>query len=871
MNYEKLTIKAQEVLNEASAIAQRGDHAQVEPEHLLAALLRQEGGIAAPLIKQIGADSGQIAEAAEALAARTPKIYGEAAQLYFSAAASKALAKAEGEAAALKDEFVSVEHILIALAEGEGRAAEILKKAGITRKAVLEALKQVRGNTRITDQNPEDKYQVLDKYCRDLTALARQEKLDPVIGRDEEIRRVMQVLSRRTKNNPVLIGEPGVGKTAIAEGLARRIVAGDVPEGLKGKKLLALDLGALVAGAKFRGEFEERLKAVIHEVQAAGGGIILFIDELHTLVGAGAAEGATDASNLLKPALARGELRCIGATTLDEYRKHIEKDAALERRFQQVYTPEPSVEDTIAILRGLKERYEVHHGVRIKDEALVAAAALSSRYITSRFLPDKAIDLVDEAASRLKMELDSRPTELDKLERKLLQLSIERQALAREEDPASRERREKLEKEIADLGAARDAMKARWDSEKVDIQKIRDLKQRIEELKIDEARCEREGDLLKAAELKHGRIPEAQKQLALLSDQMEKSRETGKGLLREEVSEEDIAAVISAWTGIPVSKMLSGELAKYLDLEQVLGRRVVGQDAAVGAVADAIRRNKAGLSDTARPLGSFLFLGPTGVGKTELAKTLADFLFNDEKALARIDMSEYGEKHSVSRLIGAPPGYVGYEQGGQLTETVRRRPYSVILFDEIEKAHPEIFNVFLQILDDGRLTDGQGRVVDFKNVIIIMTSNLGSDLILEAEKEEDIRDALMELLKQNFRPEFLNRIDETVIFKRLGKAEIRRIVDIQIGRLVRRLEERKISLSLSDAARDFLAERGYDPLFGARPLKRAIQGELENPLAKAIIAGNIAEGDRITADRAAAGKTGPALVFKKAAPVLPSP
>ncbi|MDR1899423.1 MAG: AAA family ATPase, partial [Treponema sp.] len=719
------------------------------------------------------------------------------------------------------------------------------------------------------DQNPEEKYRVLDRYCRDLTALARQEKLDPVIGRDEEIRRVMQVLSRRTKNNPVLIGEPGVGKTAIAEGLARRIVAGDVPEGLKGKKLLALDLGALVAGAKFRGEFEERLKAVIHEIQAAEGKIILFIDELHTLVGAGAAEGATDASNLLKPALARGELRGIGATTLDEYRKHIEKDAALERRFQQVYTAEPSVEDTIAILRGLKERYEVHHGVRIKDEALVAAATLSDRYITSRFLPDKAIDLVDEAASRLKMELDSRPTELDKLERKLLQLSIERQALSREEDKASRDRLGKLEKEIADLTAERDAMTARWDSEKKDIQQIREIKQQIEELKIEETRWEREGNLSKAAEVKHGKIPEAQKKLAKLTDQMEKKRESADGaaaLLREEVSEEDIAGVVSTWTGIPVSKMLSGELQKYLDLEKVLEQRVVGQEAAVEAVADAIRRNKAGLSDAARPLGSFLFLGPTGVGKTELAKTLADFLFNDEKALTRIDMSEYGEKFSVSRLIGAPPGYVGYEEGGQLTEAVRRRPYSVILFDEIEKAHPDVFNVFLQILDDGRLTDSQGRVVDFKNVIIVMTSNLGSDLILAAKKNEEVKNALSELLKQRFKPEFLNRIDETVIFNRLGKNEIGKIVEIQLARLVRRMAERKITLKVTAGAGELLAERGYDPLFGARPLKRTIQGELENPLAKAIIAGKIREGDTVTADRESSAKSGAkdgGLVFKK--------
>ncbi|MDR1287499.1 MAG: ATP-dependent chaperone ClpB [Treponema sp.] len=860
MDFEKLTIKAQEALNEASAIAQRADHSQVEVEHLLKALLEQEDGIVSPLVEKIGAVPARLIQETDALINALPRVYGEVAQIYFSSAASRVLARAEAEAASLKDEFVSAEHILIALAGGEGKAADILKKAGVNKQSILSSLKSVRGNTRVTDQNPEEKYQVLDKYCRDLTALARQEKLDPVIGRDEEIRRCMQVLSRRTKNNPVLIGEPGVGKTAIVEGLARRIVAGDVPEGLKGKKLLALDLGALVAGAKFRGEFEDRLKTVIHEVQASDGKIILFIDELHTLVGAGAAEGATDASNLLKPALARGELRCIGATTLDEYRMHIEKDAALERRFQQVYTAEPSVEDTVAILRGLKERYEVHHGVRIKDEALVAAAALSSRYITSRFLPDKAIDLVDEAASRLKMELDSRPTELDKLERRLLQLSIEKQALAREDDPASKSRLEKLEKEIADLAAARDAMTARWENEKKDIQQIRELKQQIEELKIEETKYERTGDLSRAAEVKHGKIPEAQKKLSRLTGQIETKREgNGEGaLLREEVSEEDIAAVVAAWTGIPVSKMLSGELQKYLDLEKVLEQRVVGQEAAVKAVADAIRRNKAGLSDAARPLGSFLFLGPTGVGKTELAKTLADFLFNDEKALARIDMSEYGEKHSVSRLIGAPPGYVGYEQGGQLTEAVRRRPYSVILFDEIEKAHPEVFNVFLQILDDGRLTDGQGRVVDFKNVIIIMTSNLGSDLILEAKKSEAVKDALTELLKQSFRPEFLNRIDETVIFNRLGKAEIGKIVDIQLDLLSLRLAERKMTLKLTPAAKAFLAGRGYDPLFGARPLKRAIQADLENPLARLIIAGKLKEGDAIAADAAGDG-----LTFKK--------
>ncbi|MDR1470262.1 MAG: AAA family ATPase [Spirochaetaceae bacterium] len=891
MNMEKFTLKAQEAVQAAQTLAQQRDHGQIENAHLLLALLEQKDGVVPAVIEKIGADGASLRKGLSGILETLPRVTGEGAATYLSPQASKTLAKAENEARSLKDDYISVEHILLALAKGEGRTQALLKDASVTGRAVLDALKSVRGAARVTDANPEAKYQSLDRFCRDLTALARAEKIDPVIGRDEEIRRTMQVLSRRTKNNPVLIGEPGVGKTAIAEGLARRIVAGDVPESLQHKRLLALDMGALVAGAKFRGEFEERLKAVIAEVQAAEGDIILFIDELHTLVGAGAAEGATDASNLLKPALARGELRCIGATTLDEYRNYIEKDAALERRFQQVFVAEPNVEDTIAILRGLKERYEVHHGVRIRDEALVAAATLSNRYISARFLPDKAIDLVDEAASRLKMELDSRPTELDKLERRLLQLSIEQQALSREDDPASRERLSRLEKEIADVQADRDAMRVRWENEKKSVDEIRALKQRIEALKIDEARYEREGNLAKAAEVKHGLIPEAQKQLAELSQKMaartgpsaaggasppqngepgpspigtdpreapagpppkgepgpfpigiDPREAAGGPLLREEVTEEDISAVVSAWTGIPVSRMLTGELQKYLELEKALEKRVVGQEAAVTAVADAIRRNRAGLSDAERPLGSFLFLGPTGVGKTELAKTLADFLFNDAKALTRIDMSEYGEKHSVSRLIGAPPGYVGYESGGQLTEAVRRRPYSVILFDEVEKAHPEVFNVFLQLLDDGRLTDGQGRIVDFKNTIVIMTSNIGSDLILEAKDSETVRAALSALLKTHFKPEFLNRIDETVIFNRLGREQIMAITAIQLEELKTRLAARKITLEAPAEVLDFLAERGYDPLYGARPLKRVIQNEMANKLAKALIGGTIPDG-----------------------------
>ena len=856
MDYDKFTLKVQDALQNASALAQKNDHSEIGLEHLLSSLLSQKDGIVSPIIERVGVNAQGLQKQVDDLLDSYPKVTGNT-QMRFSDALQKVLAKAEDEMAKLKDQYLSCEHLLLSMTNSESRTGELLRKNGINYNSVLESLKAVRGNQTVDSNDPEAKMRSLEKYCTDLTARARMDKIDPVIGRDEEIRRVMQVLCRRTKNNPVLIGEPGVGKTAIVEGLARRIASKDVPDSLKDKRLLSLDMGSLVAGAKFRGEFEERLKAVIQEVSKSEGQIILFIDELHTIVGAGASEGSMDASNLLKPALSRGELHVIGATTLDEYRKYIEKDAALERRFQQVFCAEPTVEDTIAILRGLREKYEIHHGVRINDEALVEAVILSDRYITTRFLPDKAIDLVDEAASRLKMEIESQPTELDQIERKILQLSIEKQSLSKEEDEASKERLSKLEKELADLTVKRDAMKMQWQNEKASIDKSRKLKEQLEDARFKQEKFEREGDLNKAAELKYSIIPSLQKELddAVKAENAKKDNPERTSLLRQEVTEEDIARVVSSWTGIPVSKMMTSEKQKYLQLEDVLHRRVIGQKEGVKAVSDAIRRNRSGLSDPNKPLGSFLFIGPTGVGKTELAKTLADFLFNDEKSLTRLDMSEYMEKFSVTRLIGAPPGYVGYDEGGQLTEAVRRRPYSVVLFDEIEKAHPDVFNVLLQVLDDGRLTDGQGRVVDFKNTIIIMTSNLGSDLILEdsatAQEDENscvskaVQEKIDALLKQHFRPEFLNRIDEIVMFKKLDKKSISSIVKLQLERVRKRLSEKRLLIEFDEKSVEFLSEKGYDPAFGARPVKRAVQTYLENPLSKELLEGKYIEGSMI--------------------------
>lgn len=841
---ERMTVKTQEALAQAQAIARDRSHQEIDVEHLLLALVSQRDGVVYSMLEKIGVRPEVVAEKLESELLKKPKVQGEVKQ-YVSPRLDKLLDEAFNFAQKLKDEYVSTEHLLLAVPETGGPAAQILSALGAPSADLLKALAEIRGSQRVTDQNPEDKYQVLEKYARDLTLEAKQGKLDPVIGRDEEIRRVIQVLSRRTKNNPVLIGDPGVGKTAIVEGLARRIVEGDVPETLKSKRLLALDIGSLVAGSKYRGEFEDRLKAVLKEISKSEGEIILFIDELHTIVGAGSAEGAVDASNMLKPALARGELHCIGATTLDEYRKYIEKDAALERRFQPVLVGEPSVEETISILRGLKERYEIHHGVRIKDSALVAAAVLSDRYISDRFLPDKAIDLIDEAASRLRIEIDSRPAEVDEVERRIRQLEIEREALRKEKDEASKQRLEKIEKELADLREELSELEAHWQNEKAAITRIRELKGKIEQLKQEEQAAERAGDLEKAAQIKYGSLIEAEKQLEEENQRL-LSLQEGRKMLKEEVDEEDVAEVVAKWTGIPISRLMEGEVEKLVHMEERLSKRVVGQDEAIVAISNAIRRARVGLQDPNRPIGTFIFLGPTGVGKTELARTLAEFLFDDERAMVRIDMSEYMEKHTVSRLIGAPPGYVGYEEGGQLTEAVRRKPYTVVLLDEIEKAHDDVFNILLQIMDDGRLTDGHGRTVDFKNTVIIMTSNIGSQSIATgAHEREAMKEKVLAELRERFKPEFLNRVDEILVFNPLSKKDIRKIVDIRLEYLKERLRQRNISIELDDRAKDLLAEKGFDPVYGARPLKRVIQREIEDPLAMKILEGEIAEGQTV--------------------------